>query len=543
MSSNTSVIPRRPLAWLIAGAAAAAFFAAGIGVARATMDDDGDDSETVAPDVLSPGISQGGGAPGPNTPAIAGEDKGADAGRSGLASYAGCRAPLPAGVVTASGIDPAKAGFVPALPGEAFAALSASIGAVGDCDKDGNATSGDLTLDSAWTHTASGLDAYISQRATSERVANVLRQDSATFWDNGYVFTVGVNSYHILPAATRDAENGSSPATSSGATDGVTRTAPASTPVSPNPDPRAAEVLRELIAQLAPGADLRCFWTLGTGDWTSLATVGVGDPRSAIPAGYTEQGVQVTSFAPPADGCDASLKPRDGFSFNANWQKQDADNFGHIGVSVYGYGGSAGYPGQIGEWGANWANNGLQFSVYAKAEKPLGIDAIRVIAKALDSQFNEACFIKERQLTDADLPGLGFSPAKAPDGYTLDASSMIASEIGAGCEKPEGWEPSYNLNWTFTKGADTINASANRYGSSQVGDGSGYQSTNSLSWVSANGTNFSVNAYSRGINPTVPKDDLIAVAKSIDPAFDISKLKEAPDVEKPAVDLPERSAR
>jgi hypothetical protein len=57
-----------------------------------------------------------------------------------------------------------------------------------------------------------------------------------------------------------------------------------------------------------------------------------------------------------------------------------------------------------------------------------------------------------------------------------------------------------------------------------------------------------VNAYSRGVNPEVSKDTLIAVAKSMDSAFDISKLTEGPGDIKPlpAVDgsaAAERSAR
>ena len=62
------------------------------------------------------------------------------------------------------------------------------------------------------------------------------------------------------------------------------------------------------------------------------------------------------------------------------------------------------------------------------------------------------------------------------------------------------------------------------------GSGSGYQSSNTLNWTGPDGTNYFVNAYSTGVSPTVPKDDLIAVAKSMDPSFDISKLSEgSPD--------------
>ena len=166
------------------------------------------------------------------------------------------------------------------------------------------------------------------------------------------------------------------------------------------------------------------------------------------------------------------------------------------------------------------------------------------IAKALDPGFNEACFIRERKLAEGELAGLGFSPAKAPAGYKLESSNLMASEIGAACPKPDVWEPNYSRNWTCLGGATVIQASANRYGTSGSSDGAGYQSSNYLSWTSRGGTQFSVNAYSKGISPDVDKDDLVAVAKSMDPTFDLSKLDEQPDgIDLPAPMPAEKSSR
>ena len=550
MSSENLLNPRKPLIWLLGLAAAAAFFASGALVARATIDDDGDDSGDRARLVV-PGIGFDGG-PEPaiarNTGAPGDLPKGMPASRGGSAdaSYPACRSPLPPGVITATGIDWAKANFTPSLPSSGFSALSLSLSSQGQCDKNGTSTRGAVVLDSSWIHDGTLLEAYVSQRASTERVASVIRQDSATFWANGYVFHVGVNAYHIMPVAEDLPAAGpaSDPGTSSSGA-GSSGSAPDRPTIAPAPpaDPRAAEVLRELIAQLSPSLDQKCFWTMGQGDWTSLASVGIGDPRPAVPSGFTQQEFNVTAFTAPPAGCDTSVKPTEGFSFNAGWQKE-GNGFAYLGVSVYNNGFDQDYPGQIGEYGANWSNNGLQFGVFAKSEQPLGIDVVRALAKALDPNFNEACFVRERTLSDSDLPGLGFSPAKAPDVYKLVRSNMVASEIAAGCPKPEGFEPSYNLNWSFEKGADVIDAGANRYGESQRGDGSGYQSANHLNWTSANGTNFYVNGYSKGVSPAVSKDDLVAVAKSIDPAFDITKLKDAPDGGEKPIPLPaERSAR
>ena len=526
VSSANLLNLRKPLPWLIAVAAGAALFASGALVARATLDDgDVPASPDSSSKVIAPGIGADGIANsarpanyGPGDVAMT-----TDGGRGASpASYPGCQGPLPAGVIVNGVIDPSKAGFVPALPSSGFTATSISLSVQGKCDATGAANSGDLVLSSSWKHTASGLDAYISQMASSEKIASVFRQDGATFWANGYVFNVNVSPYRMLPMDT--------PATAPSAGAGTSGSGAAGSPVkpgAPQADPRAAEVLRELIGQIAPGLDQKCFWTQSAGDWSSLATVGVGDPRPAIPAGYTQTDLNVIALVAPASGCDTSLKPTDGFNFNAGWQKNaNGADFGYLGISVYSNRAPGDYPGQLSEYGANWSNGSLSFSVYAKSEKPIGTEAIRAIAKALDPSFNEACFIQDRALAESELAGLGFHAAKAPDGYQLNRSSLRVQDIAAGCTRPDGFQSSYNLNWNFQKGADVINASANRYDGNNRGDGSGFQSANSLNWTSTEGVSYSVNAYSTGISPMVPKDDLIAVAKSMDPAFDISKLTE-----------------
>lgn len=546
MSSNL-LNPRKPLLWLAGAAAAAAFFASGALVTNALDDDGGTDPSDKQTELVVPGVGRDGPASaapanipagyGPNDVVTngTGQRGGADA------SYPACRAPLPAGVVTASGIDPKNAGFIPALPATGFSAISVSLSSQGECDRNGNATSGPLVLDSSWKHDASGLEAYVSQRVSSEKVASVIREDSATFWANGYIFSVGVNSYRILPVAEDlPAVDPASPA-SSGA---GTSSSPGRGPLPIEPDPRAREVLAQIIGQLAPDLDQKCFWTTAPGGWEALAAAGLGDPRGVIPSDFTLESINGTTFNPPAAGCDTSLKPVEGFNFNANFQKNAGSaDFGYLGISVYSNGSDVNYPGQISEWGANWSNGKFQFGVYAKSEKTVGIDVIRAVAKALDPSFNEACFVQERELSTADLAALGFREAKAPNDWKLTRSSLRASEIASGCEKPAGFEASYNLSWTFEKGADVIDAGANRYGKGS-GDGSGYQSPNSLSWTAADGTNYNVSGYSKGVNPTVSKDDMVAVAKSMDPNFDVSKLVEGSEgkpLPMPAPD--ERSAR
>lgn len=542
--SSSVLNPRKPLFWLAGVAVAAAFFASGALVARATINDSdpGDPVDDDRAQITVPGLSTGEGAPG-NIPAAYGKDDVMQTGGRGAdMSMPACRAPLPAGVISNGNIDWAKANFAPAFPTSGFSALSLSLGSQGECLKDGTSANGGLSLSTSWQHDETGIEAYVTQTASTEQIANVLRGDSTTFWANGYRFDVGVNSYHVMPggpAVDLPAPAPASDAGSSSAGVGTDRIAPGN----PNPDPRAAEVLRQLVAQLSPSTDLKCFWTVGLGDWSSLGALGIGDPRPAIPSGFQQAELNVTAFNAPAAGCDTSIKPTEGMSFNASWQKDNGADY--LGVSVYNNGYPNDFPGNITEYGANWSRDGLQFGVYGKSEDPLGIETIRAIAKALDPQFNEACFIRDRNLTEGELPALGFSAPKAPDGFKVARSNMTASEIAAGCEKPEGFEPSYNANWSFENGGDFIEAGANFYGARAEGEPAGYRGPNSLNWTNEKGVNFYVNAYSKGINAEVDQEVLIAVAKSMDSTFDISKLQDGGG-EKPLpmpADAPERSAR
>jgi hypothetical protein len=532
--SSNILNPRKPILWLIGVAAAAAFFASGALVARATLDDG-----QPAAQIIVPGIGRDAANDPPaslNTGQGSAGSSGAKGGPvapDGAPPYAGCQAPLPTGLVGAGGIDFSKAGIVPAFPTSGFTALNVNIAAMGDCGKDGNAASGQLVLASAWRHDATGLQVYLSQTATSDKTAAVLRGTSATFWANGYLFQANVNPYPIAFATDGGAGDGKS--TSSGpATQSPSGASsnPASPARPPESDPRAAAVLKELLGQIAPSFNQQCFWVATDGDWSALAAAGIGDPRPAIPSGFTEAGFSATAFNPPAAGCDTSLKPTDGFQFSANWQKNaNSNDFAYIGINAYSSPGGGTF-GQLNEYGANWSNGTYQFSIGAKAAKPIGLDTIRAIAKALDPGFNDACFVQDRDLKESELAGLGLGTAKVPSGYKQTASVLRATEIAAGCPNPDGFQPSYSTSWTFQKGADVIEAGGYRNGGQPAGARQGFKGPNNLSWNNGNGTSYHVNAYSTGISPNVSMDDLVAVAKSMDPGFDVSTLQDNGGIEK-----------
>lgn len=537
MSASTLLSPRKPLLWLGLAAGAAVFFASGALAARAVIDtSDGDGGEqAVATDggsgggtrdiAVSPGVTVPRFGPGeqpsamPANAPVPGKVGGQSAAGADASPYfPGCRTPLPPAVISNGTIDPSKAGFAPNLPGAGFSPLSLSLSVYTECDQNGAPKpGGELALDSSWKHDETGLEAYITQRKSEKRVASVIRDAMATFWANGYFYSVSVNRYHILPYASQDPTSSSMPA--------------------PDGDPRATDVLRALVAQLA-GADdnMKCFWKLEKSDWANLSSLGIGDPRPVIPAGYNLTDSYIATFTPPAAGCDTSIVPTEGASMNANWQKSGpGDDFGYIGVSAWampeGY--TDTWPGSFTPYGANWSNGKFQFGVYAKVENGLELDTIRAIAEALDPSFNEACLVQERQLSDADMARLGFRDPTAPEGYTIVRSNRAATDIADGCRKPEGWQAQYNLSWTLERGADTVEASVSRYGNGGE-PAAGYISSHSIWWTDGKGTYYAVNAFSRGISPEVPKEDLVAIAKSLDPSFDESKLAQGnPGMEKP----------
>jgi len=528
MPSNPPLKLSGPLGWAIAGVAAAALFGAGMLTARALFDDDAEAPPPAGAPVATRPPAQGAG-PGVARPGIptsvgrGGEDSVAPKGGPYSGPY-GCLAPLPAAAFGASSLDLAAAGVAPRVPRSGFELTSVYLSAIADCTPDGMPT-GEArpSLATSWRHTATGLDVYITQTASSEPAAPVLRPDSATFSALGYLFTVYVNAYPVMPMDT-----------------GTT-----AYPV--KPDPRAAEVLREVISQVAPGFDQQCFWVAVDGDWASLAAYGIGDPRPAIPGRFKLAEVHITTFRKPAPSCDTSIRPTEGLGLYAQWNAPGGES---LGVSVTGLpaGATVDYPGYLDQYGANWTANGLQFSIwYGGKDGPGSADLVRAVARALDPSFSDACFIQQRTLADADLAKLGLRPPTPPAGYAITSKNLTVSDIASGCSRPRGFSASYMLTWTLEKGADVIVVSI--YAAPDApkpGAFSGWISDSNISWLTADGTSFNVSGYSTGVSPAVSRDDLIAVAKSLDPSLDISKLEEQPSgggvvPPRPAPGGPERS--
>jgi len=416
--------------------------------------------------------------------------------------YGLCPAPV-GNVFNGSILDLSSAGFAASLLGSGFELTSISVRAEGDCGDDGQADDGELVLDTAWIHTDTGFTLQVSQRANADESANMLFNESAQFWNNGYQFNLYVNAYVYYP---------------------LTRESPV---VDPATDPRVAQVRDAALAQLAPEIGVQCFFRQEAGDWGDLASLGINDPRGALPAGFTESYSSIYRIVEPDAGCaGADLDPQVSAGFNAGFQLNNGEGWLDIGAwPVYE---AVTYPGYIDSYGANWSNGDWQFSVYGnKGGNPLGVETLEAIARALDPSYDSQCFIKERELAEGDLAGLGFNVPVIPDGYAIEKSSLRVSDVEPGCSLDDVAAPNYYLSWTITNGDNVYEVSVSRMAPSAGVEYSneGWISDYGINWANDN-TYFSIWASSRGFTGIPDRDTMIAIAESLDPGVDVSTFTE-----------------
>lgn len=520
---------RRRIALVAAGAlGAAAMFASGVLVARATMDTNDNQPAKPSADVATIAPAPNRGEVAAALPAATRNEGGkvaADAAGAGYSMRAGCQAPI--GDIFSNGaIDPAKAGFVMNTPGAGFTLQSVSLRSEGECDSSGRATSGTLVLDTYWRHDETGIGAWVSQFVSPEQRANTMSDSNAGFWFDGYYYTVGVDSYYYIAddttgGATEPASDNDVPATSFGS--GVSAAGAASMPVRPGePDPRAAQVLRELVTQLAPTIPDACFAHQRAGTWDDIVAFGVGDPRGAVPSGYTEQYVNVRVWEPADPSCGGPAVDTLGNSFDASFGD---GNTGSLYINAYGAEPQTErYAGYLGQGSMSWSSDAYWFNVSGwEGSAAISNDTLRAIARALDPGFDQRCVIVNTELSKADLEGLGLRTPTVPDGFRLDTANGWSGAPSGDCSGVTGAVGSLYANWYLSMdGAEGISVQASRGPDRIAGDTA---SSWGFAWSAADGTVYSVN----GSVSTIGEDVFIAVAKSIDPAFDRSSLTDSED--------------
>ncbi|MFN0145840.1 MAG: hypothetical protein ACKVT1_04965 [Dehalococcoidia bacterium] len=516
---------RRALTGGASLAAAVALFGAGYAVADAGDNDSPGSQQAGGNTIVTPGLAGGGSrepaGPISNQPVRGGTGTtnapAADIARSSYPYYGGCQGPID-GVVKDGRIDPGLRGFAMNTLGAGFQLTSLSFAAIGQCEADGSVKEPRLTLTATYVHTRTKLTLSVTQVQQPTPDANVRYPGSATFWRDGYQYTIN-GAYGVSPAFEGPAGGGPS------------APSPAIYPPLPGPSDKEVEaVIDEALAQLAPGLPQACFYRPNSGSWADLGAMGVGDPRPAVPAGYTESGVTFTVFTPPDASCNPPAATPPPASFYATWE--NPANGGFISVSANGDpAGSEVYPGYVSADSAFWSNGKYQFSVSGgKGSGPLGLDIVRAIAKALDPNFEQACFFAQRTLTGADVIALGLRAPAVPAGYRITRTDLSASELGQNCGNVAvGVGNSYNLNWDLEgSGGAVINVNVSRQDGQEPTDRGGYRNESGLGWWDGKGTNYNVNGYSKDGPGTVPQDILDAVAKSLDPQLDLDKLEKEP---------------
>jgi hypothetical protein len=426
--------------------------------------------------------------------------------------------PAPVGnVLEGSVIDLAREGFAMNLLGEGFVLNGISVRAEGECDSEGRATNGHLVLDTSWTHSETGLDVWVTQRASDEPVASVRHLQGAQFWSGGYEYSTWVSPRWYYPMY----DGGDTPA----ADIDVARW-PA-----PEADPRTAEVLNEVIATLAPDIPAQCFYTEREGSWADLVAVGIGDPRGAIPSGFSESYFYMRTYSEPAAGCDGPVvQVPTGSNFSIGFSTSSGDGW----LNISGWRSEPGmetYPGWLDDWSVSWTSGEWQLNVNgSRGSSGIGADTLTAIARAIDPSFSSQCFIQTRELQPGDLAGLGFRIPTAPDGYSIARQMLQVTDVPQGCDVgPNVGVPSYALYWLLTNDETTFEVNVNRWpGEDRGPETYGYISDYGMYWMSSNGDSFSIWASSRGVTGIPDRDAMIAIAQSLDPNLDVNTLQEEP---------------
>ncbi len=430
----------------------------------------------------------------------------------------GCQAVLP--LALGPTLDLSSLGLVPGRLSGAFDLLSISIRSNGDCTDGRIVDKGRPVIDTQWRHRESEIWLSISQSVEPARQANFMGRGYATVWANGQLYSISAGSYGPYPIGIREGRGGSGAST------------PAIAPGEPYPngnDPRVADVIALAIADLAPSVSKECFAREVVGDWPALADFGFGDPRAALPSGFTQAYIDLR-YAQPAPvqcGEPALTFPQSGVQFVVNFTD---GRDGNLGINIYPFNpGTEVYPGSLNDYGANWVSKNHQVSIYGnKSNGGLGVDALRKIAKALDPTFNETCLMVERKITEGDLAALGLGKATAPNGYSRDSAEGRSAGVSPSCtdEKLKQYSNVY-FHWTFRRDDNVIEANISRSTPNEPSPAQGNIGEGYINWYDGKGTWYSVNGGSRSGKDRPAQDDLIAVAKSMDPSLDISTLTES----------------
>jgi hypothetical protein len=389
--------------------------------------------------------------------------------------------------IDAGTIAPDRIGIVPNLLGDGFHLTSLSLGS--ECaDKAPDASV--PVLATSWSVDDTTNPLSLSQRPQTDPSGNRIDDASASFWWQGYFYALSTTFAAPAPVAT-----GPSAADS-------------------------RQILLRAIAQLAPGLEVSCFAQRKNGTWTDLSALGIGDPRPAVPAGFSAVDLQLTYLSTPS--CAAAPAVDSELWLSATFQNAAE---GWIGVNGWSLGGSAPYPGSLQDGFIGWSSDRYQFGVsgWTSDGGPFPANLLLSIAKALDPTFSVECLLQPVVLTPGDLDALGFHSPAAPSGWVETQAFLAGDVVAASCSRAYDFRGTYQLFWTFDgPGALVLTASAYRVVTDHPGPRTDpVIADGCISWSDDRGTSFFVSGYSVSGGSGPDRSVLVAVAQSMDPGLTI----------------------
>lgn len=423
-------------------------------------------------------------------------------GRDGMGFAPPCSAPLD-GVVGGGKLLSGLGNFPATLPDDSFQLTAVSLRAQRlNCDENGAVV---RALETSWLHRETGSAVTVTQTESSEPVANTLTPYGATFWRAGFAYTVFGGP--LMTAGVKDMPVAAAPPD-----------APVSSPASPQD---ASPAIAAMVQQLAPDIPERCFSRQRQGGWDDLAALGVGDPRPALPAGLELVQLNLTTWTPADPACPGPRPdPRQtGAAFNAMFARGKGEDMLSISAMPAEAGpGSA--TGHFGQGGANWTNGRLFFGLGWGGS--ISDAQARAVALALDPAFARACLVSARALTDAEFAALGLRDPVAPSGYLLEAGNRTHVETTGDCASPSSGS-GFAVRWLMVSDGRGGVIEVDVTGGAQdvFGGGAPYVDGQTLVWHDGRGYLFLVS----GFKGEIARDTLLAVARSVDPGFDESKLE------------------
>jgi hypothetical protein len=229
----------------------------------------------------------------------------------------------------------------------------------------------------------------------------------------------------------------------------------------------------------------------------AFTDLGLRDPGAVIPAGFKELAV---NRSPEGLGTQVLFGDSRG---------------GTLSIDVTpARGASRGF---LTEAGAEWTSGDLQISISGLHDGlPVGKDAVRAMAAALDTGFSSACLAETIRSDENAVQRLGFSTPKTPAGFTAKAARIEYTHLTIGCGAEVATHtPDLDFTWTFENAAGgVIRAGIYRYGQTFEGNHFGERS---LHWNGTGGARYWV---ASDPDVAVPdRETLRAVAASMDSAF------------------------